>query len=159
MNEQFLNAAKRILDELNETEIIIEHTQEGWSRYQNSSDSYYLGGVALDLHGFYSNLERIFEFIAINIDKSLPQGTEWHKVLLDQMAKEIPQLRPALISDQTRKTLDEYRAFRHLIRNIYTHQIEPSKMQNLVQNLQQIFKQIRLELMAFARFLEKQADS
>jgi hypothetical protein len=158
MNEQFLNAAKRILDELNETEIIIEHAQEGWSRYQNSSDSYYLGGVALDLHGFYSSLERTFEFIAINIDKSLPQGTEWHKILLDQMAKEIFQLRPALISDQTRKALDEYRAFRHLIRNIYTHQIEPSKMQNLVQNLQQLFEQIRLELIAFARFLQKQAD-
>jgi hypothetical protein len=44
----------------------------------------------------------------------LPQGTEWHKILLDQMAKEIFQLRPALISDQTRKALDEYRAFRTL---------------------------------------------
>jgi hypothetical protein len=159
MNEPIFNAAKRILDELDETEIITEHAQEGWSRYQNSSDSYYLGGVALDLHSFYSSLERIFEFIAINIDKSLPQGTEWHKMLLNQMAKEISQLRPALISDGTRKVLDEYRAFRHLIRNIYTHQIEPSKIQNLVQNLQQIFKQVRLELIAFARLLEKRADS
>lgn len=136
MSNLLLNIAKRILDELKELKIIVEHAQEGWSRFQHSSDSYYLGGVALDLHSFYGSLERIFEFIAINIDKSLPSGSEWHKILLEQMAEEMPKLRPALISSQTFELLDEYRAFRHLIRNIYTHRINPLKMQRLIENLQ-----------------------
>jgi hypothetical protein len=159
MSEPFLDLANRILDDLNEIEIVVEHAQEGWCRFQRGSDNYYLGGIALDLHSFYNGLERIFESIAVNIDKSLPQEAKWHKVLLEQMSKEIPRLRPALISEQTHKTLDEYRVFRHLIRNIYTHKINPTKMENLVENLPKIFQQTKLELLAFVRFLEKQAES
>jgi hypothetical protein len=156
MNEQIVKLIEHISEELNELEIIVKHAQEGWIRFQKESDDYYLGSVALDLHSFYNGLEKIFKLIALDIDKSLPQDSEWHKALLNQMAMEIPQLRPALISEQTNNILDEYLAFRHLIRNIYTHKIIPTKMKRLVDNLQQVFEQIQLELLAFVKFLEKQ---
>jgi hypothetical protein len=45
---------------------------EGWRRAQSSADDYYLDSVALNLHGFYSGLERIFVMIATVVDMNLP---------------------------------------------------------------------------------------
>ena len=53
---------------------LIERTGEGWRRALRSSDDYYLDGVALNLHGFYAGLERIFELIATAVDGVLPEG-------------------------------------------------------------------------------------
>jgi hypothetical protein len=36
------------------------------------------------------------------------------------MAVEIELVRPAVISKETRNTLDEYRGFRHIVRNVYS---------------------------------------
>jgi len=158
MNDRISRLVEYILDELNELRTIVKHAQEGWNKFGVSSDDFYLGSVALDLHSFYNGLEKIFKLIALDIDKSMPQDSEWHKALLDQMVIEISATRPALISKQTHNILGEFLAFRHLIRNIYTHNIIPSKMQHLIENLPQTFEQIHLELSAFAEFLEKQSD-
>lgn len=74
MNEQLLNLAQRIPNELSELERLVKRAQEGWRRIQQFSDDLYLDGVALNLHSFYSGLERLFELIAIVIDHKLPQG-------------------------------------------------------------------------------------
>lgn len=39
---------------------------------QHSNDDHYLDGVALNLHGFYSGLERIFELVATRVDNTKP---------------------------------------------------------------------------------------
>jgi len=49
-----------------------------------------LDGVALNLHGFYAGLERLFELIAAIVDGTVPQGANWHQILLEQMATEAP---------------------------------------------------------------------
>jgi len=80
-------------------EDLIHRIKEGWARADRSGDVYYLDGVALNLHGFYSGLERLFEIISANVDGIRPAGENWHQELLNQMAREIPEVRPALISD------------------------------------------------------------
>ncbi len=57
-----------------------------------------LDGVALNLHGFYAGVERIFEEIAREIDGSLPAGPEWHRDLLLQMSAEVAGTRPPVIA-------------------------------------------------------------
>ena len=59
----------------------------------------YLDSVALNLHSFYSGLERLFE-IARHIDCSVPEGETWHRDLLDQMACEVADIRPAISDHQ-----------------------------------------------------------
>jgi hypothetical protein len=113
--------------------------------------------VALNLHGFYAGLERLFELIATAIDGTLPQGVNWHQVLLEQMAAEVPGVRPAVISDRTHKALDEYRGFRHVVRHVYTFWFDAAKVQRLVEEAPAIFEQVCLELQAFATFLEQRA--
>jgi hypothetical protein len=92
--------ASRIRHEMVELERILARMTEGWQRARRTNDEYYLDGVALNLHGFYSGLERIFEQIAGMIDGSVPQGENWHQLLLQQMVQEEPGIRPAVISDE-----------------------------------------------------------
>lgn len=124
-------------------------------RAQRSSDDFYLDSVALNLHGFYAGLERLFELIATVIDGTLPRNANWHQVLLQQMAAEVPHVRPAVISEGTRDALDEYRGFRHIVRHVYTFKFDPIKVQRLVKEAPAVFVQARAELLAFADFLEQ----
>ena len=112
MSERLLKLADRIRNEVDVLRLVLARAQEGWRRGQLSGDDYYLDGVALNLHGFYAGVERIFELIAGTVDGSVPQGANWHQTLLQQMASEVPRVRPAVISEATRDALDMYRGFR-----------------------------------------------
>jgi len=48
--------AARILAELEDIEITVERAVQGWERAKPKNDEYYLDGVALNLHFFYSIL-------------------------------------------------------------------------------------------------------
>jgi len=154
LNEKLLKLAQRIFEELGELARLVERAEEGWNRAQQFSDDLYLDGVALNLHSFYSGLERLFEIIATAIDGTLPQGANWHRVLLEQMTFEVPDIRPAVISKRTCEVLDEYRGFRHVVRHIYTFQFEAVKVQRLVEKAPTVLAQVHSELLAFAIFLE-----
>jgi hypothetical protein len=138
---------------------LVTRAQEGWHRAQQSADDLYVDGVALNLHGFYAGLERLFEIVAGVIDENVPQGQNWHQVLLEQMAAEVPSVRPAVISEETRQMLDEYRGFRHVVRNVYAFRFDQAKIQQLVQGVPTAFSQVRAELLAFADFLVQQAPT
>ncbi len=157
MNEALLKLSARIRLELKELHRVEERVQEAWHRSQISSDDYYLDAVALNLHGFYGGLERLFELIATTVDGARPEGPNWHQDLLRQMQSEVPGIRPAVISDKVRAHLDPYRGFRHVVRNVYTFTLEPAKLQQLVANAPAVFEQVDRELSAFANFLESRA--
>lgn len=146
--------SSRIRQELKELERVLARTKEGWERARRSNDDFYLDSVALNLHGFYSGLERIFTLIAETLDGSLPQGENWHLQLLNQMAKEKPCVRPAVISESVAERLNEYRGFRHVVRNVYTYRFDADKVKKLVQSAPELFKRLKAELEAFAKFLE-----
>ncbi len=98
------------------------------------------------------------EVIAGTVDGTVPRGANWHQMLLEQIAKEVPHVRPAVISQNTRDALDEYRGFRHVVRNVYTFKFDPTKVQKLVESVPSVFAQVRAELLAFADFLEQHAQ-
>jgi hypothetical protein len=157
VNERLLRVAGRIRNELDELAHVLDRAQEAMRRAKQTSDDFYWDSVALNLHGLYAGLERLFEIIAATIDGNVPQGANWHQVLLAQMAKEIPQARPAVISGETRTALDEYRGFRHVVRNVYTFRFNPVKVERLVKKAPALFSQVRTELLAFADFIERRA--
>ena len=133
---------------------MLDRIDEGWQRASRTADDYYLDSVALNLHGFYTGLERIFERVASLIDGTVPEGEDWHRQLLLQMARELPGVRPAVISDASREALEEYRGFRHVARNIYTFNLNPEKIERLVLGARGHFAQLQAEIVAFADFLE-----
>ena len=158
MTDPLRQLAARIRRELVEIGRVLHRVEEGWNRARRSSDDYYIDAVALNLNGFYGGLERIFERIAAVVDDAKPSGENWHQILLRQMAEEVADVRPAVISESMRAKLDEYRAFRHVSRNIYTFNLDPAKLEHLVVDAPVCFAQVRAELLAFADLLERQAS-
>jgi hypothetical protein len=125
--------ATRLRAELVDLERVMQRVEHLWSKAGEDED--YLDGVALNLHGFYAGVERIFEQIAREIDGALPDGPEWHRDLLMQMSAEVSSTRPAVIRRTTRDCLDEYRGFRHVVRNVYAFNLRPTRLQELATEL------------------------
>ena len=146
--------ASRILNEISSLGMVAVRVESAWKAAAANNDELYFDSVALNIHSFYSGLERLFEKISSAIDGSMPKGANWHQELLNQMTLEIPNVRPAVISEKTRKQLDTYRGFRHVVRNVYTYHISPDKMEPLAKGIRLVFKQVEKELTAFSRFIE-----
>ncbi len=146
--------AARILAEFKDLNTIVERAVQGWERVKTKNDDYYLDGVALNLHGFYSGLERIFEKIALAIDGSVPSRANWHRELLNQMSIDVPDIRPAVISDELRENLEDYLGFRHVVRNVYTYHLNPEKLEALVIQVKTVFEKAKAEMAGFCKFLQ-----
>ncbi len=155
MNKKFLILSSHIREEILEIQRSIQRAKKAWSLALDEEDSLYLDSVALNLHDFYNGLERILERIAENIDEIKPEGLNWHQEILRQMAMEIPKVRPAVISQDLREELDKYRAFRHMVRNIYAHNFKIDKMKDLMENIDKVLNKIEEDLQMFCEFLER----
>lgn len=154
-DEELKKLAERIRQELAEINLVVVRTEEGWERARRSHDDFYLDSVALNLHGYYSGFERLFAQIAEVVEGDLPQGENWHQQLLRQMMAEVPKVRPAVISKETGAKLDDYRGFRHVVRNVYAYKFDPDKLKKLVLSASDLFSQLEAELLAFTAFLEQ----
>ena len=113
-----------------------------------------IDSTALNLHSFYSGLERLLEYAAYQMEGSVPKGRDWRKELLRQMSSELPGLRPAMLQPETVATLDEFRRFRHVVRNVYAEHLDPSWVGGLVVRLTAVWHQTHTQLLTFAEFLE-----
>lgn len=104
-----------------------------------------LGSV---LHSFYNGLENIFEIIAKNIDNNVPIGNKSHQELLHQMASE-NENRAEIINEELYLKLREYATFRHFYRHAYSFQLNWEKMNPLIDNLQTVWNEVKLNLENF----------
>lgn len=111
--------------------------------------------LATCLHSFYTGLEQVFEAVVRKIDGVRSVGPEWHRELLIAVSVEKPGIRPPVISERSYGYLENYRAFRHLFRHLYTHRIEPKRVFELIKNMETAWKLIRKDLDKFLDFLEK----
>lgn len=71
------------------------------------------------------------------------------------MSMEIPEVRPAVISEEVRDMLEEYRGFRHVVRNVYTHHLNPEKIERLITGVEPVLEKLTNELTSFAAFLHE----
>ena len=146
---------QRIRSELGDLDRAVAAVQRHWKRAASESadQDAFLNSVALNLHGFYNALERVMELIAVDLDGAALGGEAWHSELLRQVALEMPSLRPAVISEGTRQSLDEYRRFRHRVRNIYAANLNVSQLEPLVSRLAGVWTTLKAELAGFADYL------
>ena len=158
MNEEYAALAGRIREELLELKRVVDRAEMLMAKAQRTGDDGYLDGVALNLHGFYAGIERIFVSIAREVDGSVPSGSDWHRDLLTQMSAEVSSVRPAVISRDTRYCLDDYRGFRHVVRHVYTFNLVPSRLEELVTGLQTCYTAVRSDLESFADYLDSLAQ-
>jgi len=68
-----------------------------------------LAGVATFLHNFYNGIENIIKQILIDHNIPVPNGSTWHRDLLNVAVSN------NIISVSTKDSLGEYLAFRHFL--------------------------------------------
>ncbi len=153
--------AGKIREECHNLERVIraaERSIAGAQRHPEDQDVY-INSAALNLHSFYSGLEKVFLLIAEQVDGTVPRGSHWHRDLLDQMSYDFPRIRPGILSPETREHLQEYRSFRHVVRNVYTYNLDPERVQDLVRRLPSVWSAVKADLEGFLSFLETAAQA
>lgn len=76
------------------------------------------------------------------------------------MSAALPEIRPPVLSVETVRVLDEYLRFRHVVRNVrnvYSFEFDPQRINYLVQRARPCFEQVRIEVQAFADLLDRLA--
>ena len=114
--------------------------------------------LALKLHNFYTGCERIFQIIASELNGGLPSGYDWHRRLLTRMSTEQDH-RPAVLSKENARLLEEYLGFRHVVRNIYGFELDPVRLQRLADNYSHTWTLFKQDITKFTQWLEQLALS
>jgi hypothetical protein len=73
MSSPYQELAERIRGEVLDLDRIVQRIELAWEQAQRQpTEQAYLDSVALNLHGFYSGQERLFELIARQVDGVSP---------------------------------------------------------------------------------------
>lgn len=161
MISRHIVSAERFRSELENIEEVVTRVRRAVeaSEADSVNSDLYWDAVALNLHDFYTGLERLLRHIAVEVDGHVPAGAEWHQELLRQMATQLPRIRPAVFSNATIKRLDEYLRFRHVVRHVYAFEFDPQRIRPLAEALAGDFAQVKGELAVFIDFLAGLADA
>ena len=112
-----------------------------------------LYGAAALLETFYSGIEKVLMRVA-GATGSLPEGGAWHRRLLADATLDLPQIRPAVLSEATARVLEPYLAFRHRFRNLYLFDLEPRLVLPLLTDAPAAWAAAAADLGAFAAHLD-----
>lgn len=151
----YVGLIAQVREELNDIERIVERVQPLPEKALKTGDDVYWDAVALNLHGVYTGMEKVFELVARHVDADVPARGDWHKALLLQMSAGIDDVRPPVIARETRYCLDEYRSFRHVVRNLYTTNLKPARLEQLVDELPECYDAFVRDIERFIAFLQE----
>lgn len=113
----------------------------------------HLYGAAALLETFYSGIEKALMRIA-GATGSLPDGSGWHRRLLDDATLDLPQIRPPVFSESTARLLDPYLAFRHRFRNLYLFDLDVRLVLPLLADAPPAWAAAAEDLAAFSAHLD-----
>jgi len=109
----------------------------------------HLTAVASGIEHAYSGMEQAFKIIAAEIDGAVPTGEDWHARLCALMFTPVPGRRPAVLPAPLRSELDDLRAFRHRVRNLYGSELIASVVREKAARAPRIVARVRRALRAF----------
>jgi hypothetical protein len=114
-------------------------------------------GAGKIVHDVYTGIERAFLRIASALG-GVPAGSAWHRTLLEDMALEIREVRPAVIRAATRDALTPYLRFRHLFRNLYAFNLQAEGLLKLLRDVAPMMAALRNDVEGFLAFLDGIGD-
>jgi hypothetical protein len=114
-----------------------------------------LDSAALLLHSFYNGIEKILEFIFKDSKERVTESANSHKELLDKAFVSNAN-RKQIFKNELQEPLNKYLGFRHFIRHTYGFQVEWSRMENLIKNLESVWGKVKESV---TNFINPQPDS
>lgn len=134
---------------------VAEETGNAVSSFRTSAPTLLeIRGLANLLHDFYTGIEKVFRHISPELNGGLPEGEAWHRRLLDNMAMDIPGVRPRLIRRETARRLDEFLRFRHVVRNIYGFELDFDRVLDLASRVEPVWAEVKTDMESFCSFLD-----
>jgi len=121
-----------------------------WQR--EGADGERVDAAALRLQSFSTGIERCLLQIVRVLNGSTPEGTDWHRRLLDRLTQ-ATDLRPAVLSDVTARDLRELLAFRHLVRHRYADDLDPELVRRRLEGVLELWPRWLRDLDLFDRWL------
>jgi hypothetical protein len=103
----------------------------------------HLTAVASGIEHAYSGIEQAFKIVAAEIDGAVPVGEDWHARLCALMFTPVAGRRPAVLPARLRPGLDDLRAFRHRVRNLYGSELIASVVVAKAAGAPRIVAQVR----------------
>lgn len=117
-----------------------------------SANSETFDSAALRLQSIYTGMERCLVLIVRVLNGGTPEGSDWHRQLLDRMAI-ATETRPAVLSPAVRAGLAELLAFRHVVRHLYAYELEADRVRQLLQRAIALWPGIEADLERFQAWL------
>lgn len=99
-----------------------------------------LAGVATLIHNFYNGIENILKQVFQAKSIEIPTGASWHQNLL------LASVKGKIISEQLADKLKEYLAFRHFFSHAYAIDLQPQRIEPLIENILKTFEQFKNEI-------------
>ncbi|ACX51653.1 hypothetical protein Adeg_0503 [Ammonifex degensii KC4] len=154
MREKVLLLLGEIKDTSRRQARLYERLEQSWQKYQKFGDYGYLVETAFYLNQLYTGYERIFREVAEAFENAV-NNQHWHRSLLERMRLNVEGLRPALISEETFRCLNELRAFRHFFRHAYDVDLEAEKVALVVKKTLRLKELWAADCQAFTDFLSR----
>lgn len=161
--KQFTFVAARLAEEMRQIEYLLAELSSrqlinapgNKLRQLIKGDTFTLRAAGSVLHDFYVAAENIFKIIARELDEKTPAGEHWHRELILQMTLDLPGIRPPVISKHTARKLDEFRAFRHVFRNVYGFNLSEEKISALLEKLPAVSAGLTREVQLFIQKMQQ----
>jgi len=149
-----LDNIRRLEDELVQGGFLPEDARQAVPSLA-ASDSLALRSIGSILHDFYSAAENVFKVIARDVDDSLPSHMDWHRSLLTQMSMPLNTRRPRVLREETVEAMDEFRAFRHVFRNVYGFALDPERLHLLLRRFRKAADRLERDVYEFMGAMER----
>ena len=134
--------------------VIIERLYEGVIHLQLKIwENKYV--FALKTQQLFTALEDLFKQIAKAFENHIEDLGRFHQELLVRLNTSIPQIRPALLSQESFILLDKVRAFRHFVRHGYGCELDEQELSILQERLKAHFSLVMQDLSIFRQYIDK----
>lgn len=154
MKEKLTILIADIQDDINSINRIQDEFNSFTKSLSAPPDRYEKMVIGYLMHNFYNACENIFLNIARVFENNIePQA--WHKSILKRMKLTIKDIRPAVINEKLYKQLNDFRAFRHVFRHLYSDELDWEKERLLVNKFNNTVSTFIEELNEFINFLEQ----
>ncbi|MGO8881870.1 MAG: hypothetical protein ACLPVO_01525 [Desulfomonilaceae bacterium] len=101
------------------------------------------------LHNLYCAYEDLFKIVCSFWENNISSASGYHTSLLKRMVFGIEGIRPALLSEESFRILDQLRGFRHVFRHAYSHGLEKERINALLNKLKSSRSTIENDLRSF----------